>query len=115
MPRPLCKECGKRPRAINYVRNDKTYYRSKCTECLAKQKRQKPFKPRWQQKGYKKKMTCDLCGFRAKYPQQIEIYHIDGNLDNCTFTNLKNVCRNCMVELEKQDLPWRRGDLVRDF
>lgn len=112
MPRPMCEECGKRPRAVNYKKGERTYYRSKCIEC--NNKRSKPYKPRWQQRGYKKKMSCDVCGFRAKFQQQIEIYHVDGNLDNCTFTNLKNVCQNCIIEIQKQDLPWRKGDLIRD-
>ena len=113
MNRPLCTECNKRPKAINYKKGDKTYYRSKCIECNAK--RHKPYKPRWQQKGYKKKMVCDMCGYRAKYPQQLEVYHIDGNLDNCQLSNLRTVCLNCTIEINKQELTWKKGDLVRDF
>jgi hypothetical protein len=68
----------------------------------------------WAAAGYKKKMVCDRCGFRARYSAQMLVYHIDGRLDNAEVRNLKSVCKNCEVELAKSDLPWRRGDLEAD-
>lgn len=59
-------------------------------------------------------MTCDACGFKAKYASQIFVYYTDGNLNNTNVKNLKSVCRNCEVVLAKSDLPWRRGDLEPD-
>ena len=49
--------------------------------------------------------TCDKCGFRAKYPAQLLVYHLDGNLNNNAGYNLRTVCLNCVVEVQKQDLP----------
>ncbi len=60
-------------------------------------------------------MSCDRCGFKAKYAGQIFVYHTDGDLNNTGLKNLKSVCRNCEVELSKSDLLWRQGDLEPDF
>ena len=50
----------------------------------------KPQKPRWETAGYKKKPTCDRCGFRAKQSAlQLMVYHADGDLNNCELRNLK--------------------------
>jgi len=100
---------------VNYQRNGVTHYRSRCENCARKNRGLRPREPRWKSAGYKKKMTCDRCGFRAKYVAQIMVYHIDGDLNNTAVKNLKSVCRNCEVELAKTDLPWRQGDLERDL
>ena len=113
--RPICPVCNQRPRAIAYHRNDKIYYRSKCTMCIRKKKRLVPQKPRWELNGYKKKPACDRCGFRAKYSAQLLVYHIDGNCNNSQQKNLKTICLNCVVDVKKADLPWRAGDLPADF
>jgi hypothetical protein len=115
MERPLCSVCEKQPRAVNYVKNGITYYRSRCNQCNGMDRRKKPFVPRWKQKGYKQKTTCDKCGFKAKYPSQIVVFHVNGDLNDATITNLRSVCLNCVVEIDKQELPWRQGDLMRDF
>ena len=113
--RPLCKVCGKLPRAINGYHNDKIYYRSRCNSCIRKGKKLKRALPRWESAGYKKKATCDRCGFRAKHHTQLTVYHVDGNLNNCELRNLKTVCLNCTVEITRLDLPWRVGDLEPDY
>jgi hypothetical protein len=59
-------------------------------------------------------MTCDRCGFKARYASQILVYHQDGNLNNAAVKNLKSVCKNCVEELLRADLPWRLGDLEPD-
>jgi hypothetical protein len=64
--------------------------------------------------GYKKKMVCDRCGFKARFSAQTSVYHVDGNLNNAVLKNLKTVCRNCEVEIQKTDVTWRRGDLEPD-
>ena len=69
---------------------------------------------RWQLSGYKKKLTCDLCGFRAKYSAQLQVFHSDGNLNNSSLTNLKTICQNCAIEIKKTDQPWVPGDLEPD-
>jgi hypothetical protein len=115
MTRPICPVCNQRSVAINYIRKDKTYYRSKCDQCTKKKRGIRPIKPRWQSSGYKKKPTCDKCGFRAKYNAQLLVYHVDGNLNNSAERNLRTVCLNCSVELVKMDLTWRKGDLESDI
>lgn len=114
MTRPICPACNQRLCAINCYRNGQVYYRGRCETCIKKNKKVKPPAPRWQSGGYKKKATCDRCGFRAKYSAQLLVYHVDGNLNNNTLKNLKTVCHNCVIEVQKQDLPWRPGDLEPD-
>jgi len=113
--RPICQACGQRPCAVNYHRDEVTHYRSRCENCQRKNKGLKKRTPQWATAGYKKKMTCDRCNFRAKYSAQILVYHVDGKLNNAEIKNLKSVCKNCEVELAKSDLPWKPGDLTPDF
>lgn len=114
MNRPLCPACNQRPCAINRYRDDKVYYRSRCEYCIKKNKRIKPPEARWKLAGYKKKATCDRCGFRSKYSAQLLVYHVDGNLHNNKLNNLKTICLNCSVEIPRVDLPWKPGDLEPD-
>ena len=114
MKRPICPACQQRVRAVNYYKEGVPHYRSRCEVCIKKNKKIKPPVPRWQAAGYKKKPTCDRCGFRARYSAQLLVYHIDGNLNHCETKNLKTVCLNCVEELKRSDLLWRRGDLEPD-
>lgn len=113
--RPICPTCGKNACAINYNRKGKTYYRSCCDECGRKKKKLKPRKPLWQSKGYKKKNVCDVCGFRAIYPTQMTVFHIDGDLENAELSNLRTVCLNCVEVIKKREIHWKRGDLQVDY
>ena len=115
MLRPICKSCGKNHCAVNYIREGITHYRSGCDECGRKKKKLKPRKANWTKSGYKKKATCDRCGFKSKYSAQTSVYHVDGNLHNTGVNNLKTVCLNCTVEIKKSDLSWQPGDLVPDL
>jgi hypothetical protein len=115
MERPLCPACSQRLCAVNYHRDGIPHYRTRCEHCIKKQRRIKPPVARWQSSGYKKKTTCDRCGFKSKYSAQTSVYHVDGNLHNTSVNNLKTVCLNCTVEITKSDLPWRPGDLVPDL
>lgn len=110
--RKLCKSCGKRPVAVNYIKEGRIYYRSKCDHCA---RGLDEGVPRWQQAGYKLKSKCDKCGYASKHLEQFNVYHVDGNLDNCRPTNLKTVCANCQRLLLVLGLPWRQGDLTPDF
>jgi hypothetical protein len=114
MKRPTCAVCNQRPCAINYRRDEVVHYRSRCENCIRKGKKLPKRKPSWESAGYKKKMQCDRCGFRARYSAQTLVYHVDGNLNNCEAKNLKSVCRNCEVDLSKSDSVWRPGDLQPD-
>ena len=110
--RPLCK-CGQRPRAVNYKKNEKTYYRSLCEICLAHGAHHGI--PRWFRAGYRVKLQCEKCGFKSPHKEVFRVFHIDGNLTNTKQRNLRTVCLNCSVEVKRSDVTWRRGDLEPDF
>jgi hypothetical protein len=110
--RDLCKKCQRRPVAINYRKEGRIYYRSMCDHCS---KSYKTSRPTWISSGYKKKAACDRCGFKGEDSEQFDVYHIDGDINNCKYANLKTVCANCQRLLHKLKLPWRRGDLTPDF
>jgi hypothetical protein len=114
MKRPVCPACNQRPCAVNYHRDGVAHYRSRCESCIRKNRGIKPREPRWKSSGYKKKMACDRCGFRARYSAQIMVYHIDGNLNHSEPKNLRCICRNCEIDVAKGDLVWRPGDLEPD-
>jgi len=111
--RPLC-ECGFRPAAINYKKDGKTFYRKRCGPCDRAGKTGAGI-PNWRKAGYKKKSVCEKCGFSSDYPEQFNVYHIDGDLTNSRYRNLKTVCANCQRILQKTGVKWRQGDLTPDF
>ena len=110
--RPLC-DCKLRPAAVNYKKNGRTYYRKKCEACL--RNGSKHGVPKWKQRGYVKKDSCEKCGFQSKHTEQFNVYHIDGDLDNCSIINLKTICANCQRIMQKQGVRWKQGDLLPDF
>jgi hypothetical protein len=110
--RPLCQTCEGKPCAVNYHKDKKTFYRSQCDTC-ARGARSK--KPRWAQSGYKKKDICEKCGYKSKHSEQFNVFHIDGNLNNCRPTNLKTICANCQRTLQKEGITWKQGDLLADY
>ena len=114
MERPICTACNQRLCAVNYYRGGTAHYRSRCDLCIKKKRQIKAPVARWQSAGYKKKTTCDRCGFKSKYAAQLLVYHADSNLHNTTAINLKTICLNCTVEIKKSDLPWAPGDLAPD-
>ena len=113
--RPICSACNKNYCAVNYKKNDVTHYRSACDECGRKKNKLKPRKSNWQKSGYKKKATCDLCGFKSLFTSQITVFHIDGDLENINLTNLRSICLNCVEVVKKKEVTWRRGDLKIDY
>jgi hypothetical protein len=112
--RPICKQCNKNYSAVNYIREGITHYRSICDECGRKKNKKKPRTANWERSGYKKKTTCDLCGFHSIYPTQLTVFHIDGNLENIQLSNLRTICLNCVEVVKKTQVTWRRGDLKVD-
>ena len=112
--RPICNTCNKNYCAVNYVKNGVTHYRSICDECGRKKAKLKPRKSHWQKSGYKKKATCDLCGFKSLFSTQITVFHVDGNLENTQLANLRSICLNCVEVVKKKEVNWRRGDLEVD-
>jgi hypothetical protein len=115
MERPVCPACNQRFRAVNYTKDSVTHYRSRCESCIKRGRRIKVPEPRWKASGYKKKATCDKCGFKGKHSAQLLVYHVDGNLNNSNLRNLKTICLNCVEEVKRADLPWRAGDLTPDL
>jgi hypothetical protein len=107
--RPLC-TCGLRPCAVNYHKNGRTYYRRKCELCL-----KGSLVPRWYHSGYRIKNVCDKCGFKSPHSDVFNVFHVDGDLNNCRPANLKCVCANCQRVLHKEGIRWRQGDLVPDL
>ncbi len=113
--RPICKTCNKNYSAVNYIRNGKTYYRNMCDSCGKIKTKKKPRVLLWEKSGYKKKHTCDLCGFKSLYPSQMMVFHIDGDLTNVSHHNLRTICLNCVEVVKRRDVTWKRGDLLVDW
>jgi hypothetical protein len=87
-----------------------------CDSCIRKGKKLKPVPPAWFRSGYRKKIVCEKCGYRAKFPEkQMTVFHLDGNLRNTDSINLKTVCLNCRVEVSASKLPWRESTIIPDF
>ena len=112
--RPICQTCNKNVCAINYVRVGITHYRSKCDECGRRKKKLEPRRATWTKSRYKKKPTCDLCGFHAAYPSQLTVFHVDGKLENIELTNLRTICLCCVEVVRRKEITWKRGDLTVD-
>lgn len=110
--RDICRICQKRPVAINYYKEGRPFYRSKCDHCSRNRGEGVPL---WAKAGYKKKTICDKCGFTSKYQEQFNVFYVDGDPANCKYSNLKTVCSNCQRILHKLKLPWKQGDLTPDF
>lgn len=113
--RKLCPTCGQRPVAVNCVKNDQRYYRKQCDVCLRVGKKVRPDIPAWTRSGYTKKSVCEKCGFKAKHPEQLGVFYVDGNLKNNNWLNLKTICLNCQQEVYKSRLAWKQAPLVPDF
>ena len=103
-----------RPAAINYKKDGRIYYRSKCEPCNRYNGSEKGM-PNWQRDGYRLKNICDKCGFKSPYKEQFNVFFVDGNLNNTRSTNLKCVCANCQRILHKEGVTWRQGDLRPDL
>lgn len=114
MKRPLCSICKGNPAAINYIKGDKVYYRKICASCARKNKKTKEVAG-WARSGYKKKLTCERCNFKAKSANQIFVFYIDANLKNNNWLNLRSVCANCRIELNSNKTTWRESPLAADY
>ena len=114
--RDLCPICRENPVAVNYVREGVRHYRSSCTSCIRKGRKLKADPPGWFRSGYRKKDRCEMCGFTAKVKtKQLFVFHVDGNLKNNDWVNLKTVCANCQIELYNSKVSWRQSPIVPDF
>lgn len=88
--RPNCIICGL-PARYHTKNADGTvkYWRNYCTTCH-KNRGQEQYKYRI----YKGK-KCEICGFIAIHPTQLDVDHIDGNHKNNNSDNLQTICANC--------------------
>ena len=115
LERKLCPNCHRNPVAVNYIREGTTHYRNSCAACIRKGKKLKPEPPAWVRSGYKKKSACEKCGFKFKLVEQSIVFHVDGNLKNNDWPNLKTICLNCQQEIYKSRLPWKPAPIISDF
>lgn len=114
MSRPLCSSCHGNYAAINYKSGDKIRYRRVCASCARKGKKGKVISG-WLKAGYKKKMVCERCAFKAKTNNQMFVFHIDGNLKNNDWSNLRTVCANCRIDIHNSKTTWRESPLIADY
>ncbi len=116
LKRDLCPICRSNLVAVNYIdKQGQHHYRNSCASCIRKGRKIKEPPPLWAKQGYKKKERCEMCGFKARTPKQMFVYHVDGSLKNASPLNLKTICANCQIELAGTRLPWRAAPLVPDF
>ena len=113
--RKLCPNCHQRPIAINRRIGKRVYYRRVCDVCSRLGKKAKIPPPGWRKTGYTKKTVCERCGFKSKYPEQLGVFYIDGNLKNNNWLNLKTICLNCQQEIYKSRLKWQQDPAEQDF
>jgi hypothetical protein len=115
MSKRSCNTCGKHPAAVNYIRNNITYYRKICYYCIKKKKINQDQKTQLLKKsGYKKKTVCDRCGFVGKTSEQMSVHYKDGNSYNVSINNLRTYCSNCAIEVNINPLADKR-DILPDF
>jgi len=112
--RPMCNVCNQRMVAVNYRKDDIVHYRSRCDRCIKQKKKIRPPEALWKKAGYKKKPTCDRCGFRPRLTSQTLVYHMDGNMRNVSLNNLRTICLNCVEEVKRLDVPWVPNPLQAD-
>jgi hypothetical protein len=43
------------------------------------------------------------------------VFHIDGDLNNVMFSNLRTICLNCVEVVKRKEVTWKRGDLTVDY
>lgn len=112
--RPVCTNCKINPRAVNYHRNGKVHYRKLCESChKIRAKKKIHEKTRWQLAGYRKKATCEKCGFKPAMSEQLTVFSLDRNQQHINVKNLRTVCLNCNYELSRTG--WTQGDLEEDL
>jgi cytochrome c553 len=88
--RPNCIICGRKARY--HTKNEDgsvKYWRNLCTMCH-KNSGQEQYKYRLYKKNY-----CEICGFEAIHPVQLDVDHIDSNHKNNEEHNLMTLCANC--------------------
>src|SRR4051812_25437648 len=83
---PICPNCNIYPRNYKGMRNGKPRITKWCDTCSGK---------KWKFATSHKKKFCELCGFEAEHPIQLDVDHIDGDRNNNNPDNFCTVCANC--------------------
>ena len=113
--RPLCTQCKAKPRAYAYKKGSKIYWRRLCDTCNRKKKKLRIGGiTALQRSGYRKKNSCELCGFKVQESLQLNVFFVDGNKNTVAIHNLKTVCANCQRLASVRKLRWKIGDLEVD-
>ena len=45
----------------------------------------------------------------------MRVFHIDGDLNNNRPSNMKTICANCQIAMQREGSRWKQGDLEPDF
>ena len=85
--RGVCNNCGILPKAYNYKKDEKIYYRNVCDRCS--RAKDTPAVPRWMMQGYRKSATCDCCGYKADFKEQLLVHELT--------RGFKTICLNCQM------------------
>ncbi len=91
--RGMCDVCQVNSRAVNYKKNGKTYYRSKCNSCL--------------KHNVQAEFQCVMCGFEARYEEQL--------VPVSTIKADESVCLNCEVVRTKKRISMNKLKPVADI
>jgi protein-arginine kinase activator protein McsA len=89
--RPICTKCG-RPARYHTKNADGSikWWRKLCTTCQKETINNSHYGHRLFKKNY-----CELCGFVAINPVQLDVDHINGNHNDRREENLMTLCANC--------------------
>jgi 5-methylcytosine-specific restriction endonuclease McrA len=98
MERKLC-ACGNLTMSKGKDKHGNTKYGSRCHTCRELGRRSK-------------KDHCELCGFVALDPVQLDVDHIDRNPSNNNPDNLQTLCANCHRLKTKKNKDWRQNEKV---
>ena len=86
----ICTECGVCRQMSKGKRGGKTIYMALCCAC---------HKQRYSMGKYSytavKGDSCELCGFTAAHPCQLDVDHVNGNHSDDSSDNLQTLCANC--------------------
>lgn len=108
--RPICPNCLKRPVRKNGVTKIGIQKWAKlCTTCHRIKYKTHP----GQEYKRNKSNICEICGFIAKDPCQIDIHHIDGDHKNNKKENIQELCVNChrlITRYKKQGMYKGKGE-----
>lgn len=85
--RGVCQNCGILPKAYNYKKDGKIYYRNVCDRCS--RSKSTTSIPKWMMQGYKKSGTCDCCGYKAEFKEQLLVHELN--------QSFKTICLNCQM------------------